>query len=63
MNDCPVEMAWVLEAQGEATKLTVTTSLVEGSRTATDFSGGIIYIVSGLKTFVETGRPMAAAAG
>ena len=60
----PVEMAWVLEAQGDATKLTVTTSgLVEGSRTATDFSGGIVYIVSGLKTLVETGRPMAAAAG
>jgi uncharacterized protein YndB with AHSA1/START domain len=58
----PVEMAWVLEAQGEATKLTVTTSgLVEGSRTAADFGGGIVYIVSGLKTLVETGRPMAAA--
>ena len=60
----PVEMAWVLEAEGDATKLTVTTSgLVEGSRTATDFGGGIVYIVSGLKTLVETGRPMAAAAG
>ena len=58
----PVEMAWVLEAQGESTKLTVTTSgLVEGSRTAADFAGGIVYIVSGLKTLVETGRPMAAA--
>jgi len=59
----PVEMAWVLEAEGASTKLTVTTAgLVEGSRTATDFSGGIVYIVSGLKTFVETGRPMAAGA-
>ena len=59
----PVEMAWVLEAQGEATKLTVTTSgLVEGSRTADDFAGGIVYIVSGLKTLVETGRPMAVGA-
>ena len=36
--------------------------LVEGSRTAIDFGGGIVYIVSGLKTLVETGRPMAAAA-
>jgi uncharacterized protein YndB with AHSA1/START domain/DNA-binding transcriptional ArsR family regulator len=60
----PVEMAWALEAQGDATVLTVTTSgLVEGSRTAVDFAGGIVYIVSGLKTFVETGRPMVAAAG
>jgi hypothetical protein len=25
---------------------------------ATDFGGGIIYIVSGLKTYVETGAPM-----
>ena len=59
----PVEMAWVLEAEGEATKLTVTTSgLIEGSRRAADFAGGIVYIVSGLKTLVETGRPLAAAA-
>lgn len=59
----PVEMAWVLEAQGPATKLTVTTAgLVEGSRTATDFAGGIVYIVSGLKTFVETGAPLVAGA-
>lgn len=60
----PVEMAWVLEAEGGATRLTITTSgLVEGSRTAADFSGGIVYIVSGLKTLVETGHPMAAGAG
>jgi uncharacterized protein YndB with AHSA1/START domain/DNA-binding transcriptional ArsR family regulator len=60
----PVEMAWVLGARGDATMLTVTTSgLKEGSRTAADFGGGIVYIVSGLKTLVETGRPMAVAAG
>ena len=60
----PVEMAWVLEALGDATKLTVTTSgLTAGSRAAADFAGGIVYIVSGLKTLVETGRAMAAAAG
>ncbi len=59
----PVEMAWVLEAEGDATKLTVTTSgLIEGSKTAGEFAGGIVFIVSGLKTFVETGRPMAAGA-
>ena len=59
----PVEMAWVLEARGDSTKLTVTTSgLIEGSRTAADFSAGIVYIVSGLKTLVETGRPLAAGA-
>ncbi len=26
---------------------------------AEEFSGGIVYIVSGLKTLVETGAPMA----
>jgi uncharacterized protein YndB with AHSA1/START domain/DNA-binding transcriptional ArsR family regulator len=60
----PVEMAWVLEASGEATKLTVTTSgLKAGSKSAEDFAGGIVYIVSGLKTLVETGAPMAVGAG
>jgi uncharacterized protein YndB with AHSA1/START domain len=59
----PVEMIWALEGDGGSTKLTVTTSgLIEGSRTATEFGGGIVFIVSGLKTFIETGRPMAAAA-
>ena len=56
----PVEMTWVLEATGDATKLTVTTAgLKPRSRTAEDFAGGIVYIVSGLKTFVETGEPIA----
>ena len=59
----PVEMAWVLEVNGEATKLTVTTSgLRTGSRTATDFAGGMVYIVSGLKTVLETGAPLAVGA-
>ena len=57
----PVEMSWVLEASGDATKLTVTTSgLKHGSRTAEDFAGGIVYIVSGLKTVLETGQALAA---
>ena len=40
-----------------------TSGLVGGSKTAADFAGGIVYIVSGLKTFVETGRPAAVEAG
>jgi uncharacterized protein YndB with AHSA1/START domain/DNA-binding transcriptional ArsR family regulator len=56
----PVEMAWVLDAAGDATKLTVTTSgLKPGSKTAEEFGAGIVYIVSGLKTLVETGEPIA----
>jgi uncharacterized protein YndB with AHSA1/START domain/DNA-binding transcriptional ArsR family regulator len=59
----PVEMAWVLEASGDATKLTVTTSgLKAGTKTTAEFEGGIVYIVSGLKTLVETGAPLVAAA-
>jgi uncharacterized protein YndB with AHSA1/START domain/DNA-binding transcriptional ArsR family regulator len=59
----PVEMAWVLEGRGDATMLTVTTSgLKAGSKSTAAFEGGIVYIVSGLKTLVETGKPMAVAA-
>jgi len=60
----PVEMAWVLDASGQATKLTVTTSgLRPGSKTADEFAGGVVYIVSGLKTLVETGERLAVGAG
>jgi len=52
----PARMTWELEATGGMTKLTVTTSGLEpGSRMAGEFGGGIVYIVSGLKTLVETG--------
>jgi len=59
----PVELDWVLDLAGEATKLTVTTTgLKAGSKTAEDFAGGMVYIVSGLKTLVETGQPLAVGA-
>jgi hypothetical protein len=32
-----------------------------GARTEREFSGGIVFIVSGLKTYLETGEPLAAA--
>ena len=34
-------------------------ALIAGSRTAESFAGGVVYIVSGLKTLLETGEPMA----
>ena len=43
------------------TKLTVTSALTPGSRTEGEFSGGVVYIVSGLKTALETGEPLAVA--
>jgi uncharacterized protein YndB with AHSA1/START domain len=61
----PVRMTWEIEPAegGGASKLTVVTSgLRAGSKTEGEFTGGIVYIVSGLKTYVETGVPMAAAA-
>jgi DNA-binding transcriptional ArsR family regulator len=59
----PVRMTWAIEP-GDAeglTKLTVTSALIPGSRTEGEFSGGVVYIVSGLKTAVETGASMAVA--
>ena len=59
----PVRMVWSIEATETGSRLTVTSSLVPGSATEGEFSGGVVHIVSGLKTFLETGVPMAAAAG
>ena len=32
----------------------------DAAKTATEFMGGLAYIVSGLKSLVETGQPLAA---
>ena len=60
----PVRMTWAIEpADGGVSKLTVTTSGArEGGVVQTEFSGGIVHIVSGLKTYLETGSPMVAVA-
>ena len=53
----PVRQVWQLDAaegQENSTKLTVTTyGLKAGSRMAEEFSGGMVFIVSGLKSHVE----------
>ncbi len=60
----PVTMTWAIEAGAEgdgACRLTVTTEgFAAGSRVEADFGGGIVHIVSGLKTLLETGQPMLA---
>jgi DNA-binding transcriptional ArsR family regulator len=57
--DGPIRMTWeVEEAEDGGAKLTVTSALKPGSKAAEEFSGGIVYIVSGLKTFIETGEPL-----
>ncbi len=58
----PVRMTWAVEpAENGTSKLTVTNALVPGSRADAEFRTGNAYIVSGLKTFLETGEPLAAA--
>jgi uncharacterized protein YndB with AHSA1/START domain len=60
----PVRMTWAIEpGEGESapTRLTVTSSFVPGSRTEREFTSGNAYIVSGLKTYLETGEPLAVA--
>jgi uncharacterized protein YndB with AHSA1/START domain len=56
----PVRMTWEIEPAGEGvSKLTVVTSgIVEGGHVQGEFGDGIIQIVSGLKTLVETGEPL-----
>jgi DNA-binding transcriptional ArsR family regulator/uncharacterized protein YndB with AHSA1/START domain len=56
----PVRMTWAIEPAGPGlSKLTVTTSgMVAGGVVQGEFGGGIVYIVSGLKTWLETGEAL-----
>jgi hypothetical protein len=57
-------MTWAVEpgeGDGAPTRLVVTTAIVPGSRVEAEFQGGTEYIVSALKTFLETGVPLAVA--
>jgi len=57
----PVTMTWAVASEGDLTRLTVTTTgLRPGSRMDEEVRGGVVYIVSGLKTLVETGAPLGA---
>jgi uncharacterized protein YndB with AHSA1/START domain len=55
--DGPVRQTWQLEAgaDGSCRLSVVTEGLKPGSKTEAEFTGGIVYIVSGLKTMVESG--------
>ena len=57
----PVRMIWTVEPTDDGgSRLTVTSTFIPGSKTAEEFTDGIAFIVSGLKTLVETGAPLAA---
>lgn len=55
----PAREVWLVEDAGGVTKLTVETyDVPEGGRIHTDFAGGFPFIISGLKTLLETGKPL-----
>ncbi len=55
----PAREVWLVEDAGGATKLTVETyDIPDGGKIHTEFSSGFAYIISGLKTLVETGEPL-----
>jgi uncharacterized protein YndB with AHSA1/START domain len=60
----PVRMTWAIEpgeGEGDLSRLVVTSAFTAGSKTEREFSGGVVFIVSGLKTAIETGASMVAA--
>lgn len=58
----PTRQVWSVEEADGATRLTVELYDVSAdSKTVAEFTGGFAYIVSGLKTVVETGRSLAGA--
>jgi DNA-binding transcriptional ArsR family regulator/uncharacterized protein YndB with AHSA1/START domain len=55
----PAREIWRVDDIGGATKLTI--ELYEtpvGSKTHTEFSGGLVFIASAMKTLIETGVPL-----
>jgi len=60
--ETPSRVRWELEPAGEGvTKLTVVHDGLEGApKTAASVAGGWSYVLSGLKTLLETGEPLSA---
>ena len=56
----PSRITWEIEPQeGGVTKLTVVHDRLEGApKTAEQVAGGWMYVLSGLKTLLETGKPL-----
>jgi uncharacterized protein YndB with AHSA1/START domain len=53
-------VTWEIEeGEGGVTKLTVSHDLESAPKTAEHVAGGWMFILSGLKTLLETGRPLA----
>ena len=60
-SEAESRVTWEIEPQdGGITKLTVVHDRLEGApKTAESVAGGWMYILSGLKTLLETGKPLA----
>ena len=60
--ETPSRVTWEIESQeGGFSKLTVTHDGLEGSpKTAESVAGGWMFILSGMKTVLETGKPLLA---
>lgn len=54
----PVRMVWRLEESSGITAVTVESHLDPDTKSYTDFAHGIPFIVSGMKTLLETGQPL-----
>ena len=54
----PVRMVWLVDEANGLTTLTVESFMYPESKTYGNFSEGIPYIVSGMKTLLETGEPL-----
>ena len=57
-DEGPVRMVWIIDEANGLTSVTVESYMEPGSKTYDEFSGGIPYIVAGLKTLLETGEPL-----
>lgn len=55
----PVRMVWTVEDSNGITALTVDSFLDTDTKSYTDWVRGIPFIVSGMKTLLETGKPLA----
>jgi hypothetical protein len=54
----PVRMVWTVDDSNGLTKVSVASFMETGSKSYTDWVSGMPFIVSGLKTLLETGKPM-----
>lgn len=57
-NEGPVRMVWLVEEANGISQITVESYLDPASTTYEHWSSGIPFIVSGLKTLLETGKPL-----